>query len=198
MSPTFRRLAILGSLAVIVLLLAPTSHAAAVQSPRAAATDTRPQAGTPEAILLDAANHDRTAAGLPSMKWDKSLAASALAHAKLMAQNNTLSHQLPGEPSLEQRAVKAGVSYTVLAENIAQGPTVAGLHFQWMNSPPHRANLMATDMSAIGIAVVQSGNTLFAVEDFSQPASAMNLDTPELWANDLGLRFFEESVDNLS
>jgi uncharacterized protein YkwD len=198
MSPVIRRLAILGALAVFVLLLTPTSHAAAAQSARAATTDARPQAGTPEAILLDAANHDRTAAGLPPMKWDKSLASMALAHAKLMAQNNTLSHQLPGEPTLEQRAIKAGVRYTALAENVAQGPAVAGLHTQWMYSPPHRANLMANDMSAIGIAVVQSGNTFFAVEDFSQPDTALNIDAQESQTADLVLHFVEESVDSHS
>ena len=80
---------------------------------------------------------------------------------------STLSHQFPGEASLEDRGTQSGARFSVIAENVAEGPTVAGLETQWMNSPPHRANLLAGDMNAIGIAVVQNGNTLFAVE-FSQ------------------------------
>jgi len=174
MSAAQRRFTILAALAALALLVTATLHAAAADGNAA-----RPQPGTPEAILLDAANHDRVAAGLHPMQWDKALAASARAHAKVMADHNELSHQFPGEPSLEQRATKAGARFTVLAENVAEGPTAAGLHTQWMNSPPHRANLMATDMSAIGIAVIQSGNTFFAVEDFSQPVPALSLAVQE-------------------
>lgn len=141
----------------------------------AVAQGSRPQAGSPEAALFDAANRDRAAAGLPAYQWDEALAASSRKHAELMAQRRTLSHQFPGEASLEDRGTQSGARFSVIAENVAEGPTVAGLETQWMNSPPHRANLLAGDMNAIGIAVVQSGNTLFAVEDFSQAVPSIDL-----------------------
>ncbi len=138
-----------------------------------------PHTGSPEAILLDATNRDRASAGLPAYQWDESLAASSRKHAEWMAQRRTLSHQFPGEASLEDRATQSGARFSVLAENVAEGPTVSGLETQWMNSPPHRANILADDMNAIGIAVVQSGNTFFAVEDFSQAVPSMDLGMQE-------------------
>ncbi len=97
----------------------------------------------------------------------------------MMAQRNMLTHQFPGELPVQQRATHAGARFSVIAENVAEGPSVNGLHIQWMNSAPHRANLLANDMNSVGIAVVQSGNMLFAVEDFSEAVPALNLDAQE-------------------
>ncbi len=173
MSPTLRRFAILAGLAILVLLLTPTLYAAA------AARAARPQAGAPEAVLLEAANRDRAAAGLPPLQWDASLAICAKMHALMMAQHNMLTHQFPGELPVQQRATHAGARFSVIAENVAEGPSVSGLHVQWMNSAPHRANLLANDMNSVGIAVVQSGNMLFAVEDFSEAVPVLHLDAQE-------------------
>ena len=174
MSPTLRRFAILAALTILALLLTSTLHAAAAG--RAA----HPEPGSPETLLLDAANRDRAAAGLPPFQWDAGLAISAKMHALMMAQRNMLTHQFPGELPVQQRATRAGARFSVIAENVAQGPSISGLHVQWMNSAPHRANLLANDLNAVGIAVVQSGNMLFAVEDFSEAVAALNLDEQEL------------------
>ena len=168
MSSTLRRFAILAILSILVLLLTPTLRAAA-----------RPQPGSAESLLFDAANRDRASAGLSQFQWDASLAASAQRHAQLMAQHNTLSHQFPGELPVQDRARQSGARFSVIAENIAEGPSINGLHVQWMHSAPHRANLLANDMNAVGIAVVQNGNMLFAVEDFSQAVAALDLDSQE-------------------
>lgn len=127
----------------------------------------RPQTSVADKSLLDAANKDRAAENLPALKWDPALATAAHQHALRMAKLNQLSHQFPGEPSLQDRAREAGARFSVIAENVAQGSTISGIHTQWMHSPPHRANLMDPTLNAVGISVVQSGNTLFAVEDFS-------------------------------
>jgi hypothetical protein len=96
-----------------------------------------------------------------------------------MAKMNQLSHQFPGEPALQDRARQAGARFSTIAENVAQGPTLAGIHTQWMNSPPHRANLLDPTLSSVGISVVQSGNMLFAVEDFSTAVPAFSEDQQE-------------------
>ncbi len=192
MRTPLRRFAILATIIVIVLLLTPTLHAASGFA-------ARPQAGSPETLLLEAANRDRAAAGLPPFQWDMSLAAAARAHAMRMAQSNTLSHQLAGELPLQDRAKQAGARFSIVAENVAQGASVNGLHVQWMNSAPHRANLLATDMNAIGIAIVQSGSLLYAVEDFSWAVPVLNLDNQELQVASLlsarGVRLVNETAD---
>jgi uncharacterized protein YkwD len=193
MRTTLRCFAILAALTILALFLTPTLHAAS------AARAASPQPGAPETLLLDAANRDRASAGLPPFLWDAALAASAELHAQWMAQRHTLSHQFPGELPMQQRATQAGARFSVIAENVAEGPSVSGLHVQWMNSAPHRANLLANDMNAIGIAVVQSGNMLFAVEDFSMAVPMLNLDAQELQVATLlssrGLRSVSASPD---
>jgi hypothetical protein len=197
MPTLFRRLAILAVLFVIVLYLTPILHAS--PAARAAGAAARPQAGTPEMSLLEAANRERALAGLPVLQWDMSLAASARQHVLLMAQRHTLSHQFPGELALQNRATQSGARFSLIAENVAEGGSVMGLHTQWMNSAPHRANILANDMNAVGIAIVQSGNLLFAVEDFSQAVPALNLDVQEMQVATLlssrGLRMVSATLD---
>jgi uncharacterized protein YkwD len=159
MRTTFRLFTLLAALLLCAMLLTPSLHAAASSS--------RPQGNSPESILLNAANRDRAAMGLPPFQWDANLAAAARLHALRMAERSTLSHQFPGEPPLQERARQAGARFSLIAENVAEGPSPQGLHVQWMNSPPHRANLLDRELNSIGIAVVQSGNVLFAVQDFS-------------------------------
>jgi len=168
MSTLLRCLAIIAMVVLAALLLTSTSHAA------------WPQDGSPESALLDAANHSRAAAGLPALQWDTALAAAARQHAQRMVQQNALSHQFPGELPLQERARQTGAHFSLIAENVAEGPSVLGLHTQWMNSPPHRANLLDRELNAVGIAVVQSGNVLFAVEDFSAAVPILGLDAQEL------------------
>jgi hypothetical protein len=195
MTGWLRRFAILAALALLALLLTPTLHGTATAASGAAAHPAR----TPETMLLEAANRERAAAGLPPFHWDTSLATSARRHAELMAQRKTLSHQFPGESALQDRATHSGARFSVIAENVAEGPTVLGLHTQWMNSPPHRANILADDMNAVGIAIVQSGNMLFAVQDFAEAIPALNLEAQEMQVATLlssrGLRMVKETSD---
>jgi len=133
----------------------------------------------PEQTLLNSANRERSALGLRLLRWDDSLARAAQVHAKLMAQQNTLAHQLPGEEDFKQRALRAGARFSAIAENIAVGPSAEGLHTQWMNSPPHRANLLDPELDSVGIAVAHGETGFFGVEDFSHSVAALSLDEQE-------------------
>lgn len=139
-----------------------------------------PSRGSAEQILFDAANHERAARKLHPLKWDKALAKAASDHAQRMAQQNTLSHQLPGEEDFKARALRAGARFNSLAENIAEGPDAPGIHTQWMNSPPHRENLLDPKLDSIGIAVADRNGELFAVEDFSLAVADLTLEEQEL------------------
>jgi hypothetical protein len=120
-----------------------------------------------EQVLLQSANRDRAAKGLAPLKWSDTLAEAARQHALRLAQQNTLSHQLPGEPGLSSRASKTGARFSTIAENVAEGPSAENIHRQWMNSQAHRDNLLDPQLDTVGIAVVDRNGTLFAVEDFS-------------------------------
>ena len=60
-----------------------------------------PQTFNAERALLEDANRERVAQGLSPLRWNANLAAAAHAHALLMAQHNTLSHQFSGEAPLQ-------------------------------------------------------------------------------------------------
>jgi uncharacterized protein YkwD len=136
--------------------------------------------GSAEQILFDAANRDRAAHRLRPLRWDSSLANGARQHAQRMAQQNTLSHQLPGEEDFKARALRAGARFSSLAENIAEGLNAPGIHTQWMNSPPHRENLLDPKLDSIGIAVAERNGEMFAVEDFSLAVADLSLEEQEL------------------
>ena len=124
-------------------------------------------ADAPEQIVFQSANRERAARGLPPLAWNAALAGAAQDHVSLLAKQNTLSHQLPGEAGLAARAEQAGVRFSTIAENVAVGPSAESLHQQWMKSAPHRANLLDPQLNSVGIAVAKRNGALFAVEDFS-------------------------------
>jgi len=123
-------------------------------------------ASSSERRLFDAANRERGAQGLPALHWDEALANSARRHAREMAERHSISHQFPGELSLPARVTKAGLHFSAVAENVAEAPSASEVHRLWMNSTPHRANILDKDMDSIGIGVAERDGQLFAVEDF--------------------------------
>lgn len=133
----------------------------------------------PAESLFEAANRARVAQGLAPLKWSATLASAARGHAERMAARNTLSHRLPGEPGMADRATQAGARFSSLAENVAEGPSAESIQQQWMNSPPHRANLLDAQLDSVGIAVAEHNGVLFATEDFSLAAEMLNAEEQE-------------------
>lgn len=150
-------------------------------------------------VLFDSANRERTDQGLPPLKWDDTLARAAHEHALRMAQRNSLSHQFPGEPDLTARATRAGSRFSTIAENVAEGPSATNIHTQWMKSPPHRSNLLDTELDSVGVAVVERRRQLFAVEDFSRAVPNLSFEEQEAPVITLleasGLRLLDDTGD---
>jgi len=102
----------------------------------------------------------------PPLAWNANLSNAARNHSQLMANADTQSHQLPGEPSLGERVRNAGYEYSWVAENIfAFGKSPfhahAGFAIDWgsepdgIQSPPgHRENIMSSNVREIGIGIV--------------------------------------------
>jgi Cysteine-rich secretory protein family len=152
-----------------------------------------------EKFLFDAVNRERTFEKLPPLKWDANLASAARAHARQMVERNRLSHQYSGEPDLTKRARDAGAYFSMVAENVAEAPSVNELHIEWMKSPPHRANILNPKLTAIGIAVEMRGEQYFAVQDFSTAVNSLTKSEQEKKVGELlharGLRIAENSDD---
>jgi hypothetical protein len=100
---------------------------------------------------------------------------------------------------MQERAARTGAHFSSLAENVAEGPDAATIHAEWMNSPPHRANLLDPHLNSIGIAVAMNNGTLFAVEDLSLAAGGMDIGDQEKVVSGLlqarGLRLLDYTGD---
>ena len=129
--------------------------------------------------LFEYANQERIAAGLPALRWDNTLAAAALRHAELMAQNGSISHQYRGEPDLPERVRGEGARFSAVAENVALSGTAESTHSGWMHSPGHRANILDVNMTGLGVGVVRVRGQLYAVEDFSRSVASVSLGEQE-------------------
>ncbi|MGC2401581.1 MAG: CAP domain-containing protein [Acidobacteriaceae bacterium] len=123
--------------------------------------------------LLELVNADRAQQGLAALKWDPSLAQAAQAHAQLMSQQGALSHQYSGEADLETRAGQAGAHFRSIAENVALAPSPQALEKEWMNSPPHRANILNPSMTSLGVGLVRQGGNYYGVEDFAASVASL-------------------------
>ena len=132
-----------------------------------------------EQFFFDSANRERLAQQLPPLKWNSELAEAARQHALLMAKQDDLSHQLPGEPPLAQRAGEAGARFSEIGENIAVGPRVQSIHTGWMHSPGHRANILDLHFTALGVGVIEDNGQLYAVEDLSTAIANMSIEAQE-------------------
>ena len=68
-----------------------------------------------------------------------------------------MSIQLEDSPTTgdaSNRFERAGIVGTVVRENVARGYGPKGVHESLMNSPGHRANMLAEDVTHVGIGVV--------------------------------------------
>jgi len=93
-----------------------------------------------EQNVLEKTNVQRVANGLAPLAFDSSLIESARQHASWMASARTLRHT--SKP---------------VGENIATGQSNSSEAVRtWMNSPPHRANILSRSWSRIGAAAYTS------------------------------------------
>lgn len=111
-----------------------------------------------ESRLLELTNARRAKVGCRALRSHTALVKAARAHTRRMVDARNLSHQLPGEPGLASRIVKAGYrNWTAAAENIAWGAgSPQNVFTMWMKSSGHRANIQRCTYRDAGIGVVYS------------------------------------------
>jgi len=154
-------------LILYLTLVAPVSFAQALMA--RSLQGERQEALQPEAAqLLALANRSRAAQGVAPLRWDAALARAARQHCLRMAAEGPISHRYVGEPDVEERAGQAGAHFSLIEENVAVGPDPVAIHDEWMHSPGHRANLLNPEVNRLGVAVVASRGSLYAVADYER------------------------------
>ena len=157
---------------VVTLTSGQNSNSARVPKPPAAGDSRQPSTQSsndeqPERELLDLANQARTQAGVPALKLDEGLSKAARTHSQKMASQRELSHQLTGELDLQKRlAEDSNLQMDHVGENVGYAETADDAHAGFMESPPHRKNLLDPLYNVLGIGVVRSNGTLYVTEDF--------------------------------
>ncbi len=120
-----------------------------------------------EEQLLALANRARAEAGLPQLTYNENLSDAAREHAIMMAGEGQLSHQFSGELDLPQRVAAVGdIHLDQAAENVGLALSPEQAQQAFMESKPHRENLMNPAYNLAGIGVVRDGNHLYVVQDF--------------------------------
>jgi uncharacterized protein YkwD len=119
-------------------------------------------------------NQARAQAGVASLRWDPTLAAAAMQHCRMMAEQGAISHRYGGEPDLSSRAAQAGAHFRLIGENVALAPSPDAVHLAWMQSPDHRQNLLSPEVDHVGIAVESARGVLYAVADYSAVAENLS------------------------
>jgi uncharacterized protein YkwD len=119
-------------------------------------------------------NEQRRNRGLAPLAWDESLAVAARAHSGDMLQRRFFSHETPEGRSLKDRLAPG---YVRAGENIWSG---SGRKYQdnwvaaraivngWMASPGHRANILDSHYTHLGVGIAAWGSELRATQDFVQ------------------------------
>ena len=113
-------------------------------------------------------NKERKANGLSSLFLDSQLAKLAQLKAEDMAKNAYFSHTSPTYGSAFDMMKTYGVSYKTAGENIAKGQkTAESVMDSWMNSSGHRANILKSDYTKIGVGYAKSADgTTYWVQMF--------------------------------
>lgn len=104
-------------------------------------------------------NVERAKAGLSPLTSDWELARVAKYKSQDMHDKNYFSHTSPTYGSPFNMMKNFGISYKSAGENIAKGQkTAAQVVNAWMNSSGHRANIMSTSYTHIGVGYVVDGH----------------------------------------
>jgi uncharacterized protein YkwD len=159
----------IGVLAVVAFGLAALALLAGA-APRAAAAsacsqwgDAKPESlrpGEARKAIRCLVNAKRENAGLRPLRQDKRLQRAAQKHTDEMDGSGCFAHECPGESALGNRLenvdyLGGGLSRWLAGENIAWGSGKRGspkaIVDAWMNSPPHRANILNRSFRDLGV-----------------------------------------------
>ncbi|PLT28708.1 CAP domain-containing protein [Peribacillus deserti] len=144
---------------------APAKQAAPAPAKQAAPapakqTTTAPTASTGqlsayEQKVVELTNAERSKQGLAALKVDAELSKVARIKSQDMHDKNYFDHNSPTYGSPFDMMKKFGITYKSAGENIAQGqPTPEEVVKAWMNSSGHRANILNSGYTHIGVGYV--------------------------------------------
>ena len=147
-----------------------------------------------ETGFVDKVNEARTANGRALLQVHPVLADVARTHSNDMKSAGQLFH----DPDLGSVIT----DWKVLAENVGVGPNVDSLFDAFMDSSPHRANILGP-YSYIGIGVANDGGVIWVTMIFMEPDGDLFIDIDDsvfvddiMWLTNSATRFACNAPDN--
>ncbi len=145
---------------VLTLPTGPSPTAGALPPPavapitEAAASQTATLLAHRRTRVVALTNQFRTGARIKTLTISPNLTRSAQAYAQHLAADGAFSHT--DGSALTTRVLEAGYTYQVVGENLALGQTSAkSVVTAWMASPEHRANMLDTRYTQMGVGVAR-------------------------------------------
>jgi uncharacterized protein YkwD len=157
--PTFRRRLVLSAAVAAVAALAIAPQAASARRCHHTGADPNHislhKAQTATLCLL---NNQRRRRGLPRLHENHRLDLSSMRYARNMARHDFFEHgDFVGR--IKRTAYLNGAGAWTVGENIAWGAgpyaTPKGIVHMWMNSPPHKENILSRRFREIGIGIAR-------------------------------------------
>ncbi len=105
-------------------------------------------------------NADRAANGLRPLTTQGDAEAKAQAWAERLAREGRIYHSTLTDG--------IGVKWCSLGENVGYGASVASIEDAYMNSPGHRANILASKWNGVGVGYATNGSRVYTVQVFIQ------------------------------
>lgn len=176
--PRVLPLGLLTALIGVAFTMGPSTGAVStqrVQDRQLPGTDTLRDVGK---MIFHLTNRQRTEREIEPLTYEAKLADAACAHSRDMIQRDFFRHENPdGRGPSERVARQHRQLIGETGENIAgqsgpghaRGRSLATQTVdQWMDSPPHRKNILHSDFTHLGVCVVQQGNTIRATQVFAR------------------------------
>ncbi len=134
-------------------------------------------------VVVELTNTDRQAEGLATLSVSETLTRVAEAKAMDMASKSYFAHTSPEGLTPWHWFKEEGYVFAYAGENLAVDFNESSdVVRAWMNSPTHRANIVGTQFTEIGVAVVegtyQGRPATFVVQVFGTPRPAQVAVTP--------------------
>jgi uncharacterized protein YkwD len=117
-----------------------------------------------EVAIVRVMNSVRATNGVPPLRIGRALSRAARAHSVDMARKGYFDHG-----PFVQRLRRFGVRAPYIGENLASGSrplSAAAIVRMWIESPPHRQNLLDRGFRRIGVGLA-GGNTRLVTADFA-------------------------------
>jgi uncharacterized protein YkwD len=146
----------------ITLLLAGCAAEAPVETPAMYVNMAEPGAKLDAMAAASMISQYRQNNGLGTVVVDPALMTLAETQSQTMAAKNKLDHDV--KAPLNKRLEASGYPANVAVENVSAGyHTLAEAFSGWRDSPPHRANMLKTGVTKLGIAASYAPNTKYKV-----------------------------------